>query len=207
MAAAEAAARSLAWEEFHPRSPTVSPRGVGSFLEPPSKPAKDTRDAIRDAYAECDGERRRLQRERRLTQGQRPQSASADQRRERQRARERYRAITLDDREVEERRRDKETRLLHLGRTLLAQAEGKLATTHERTQAQRRTLLQAREHARHQALVDELEARAEQHGTDLFQRAVDSSLVRLLETREAVATRRLEPRRRRTANYLLVLTF
>ena len=200
MSSAEAAARSLAWEEAHPRSPPISPRGVGSFLEPP-KQAMSTRDAISNAYAECDRDQRRMQRTRMLTQGQRPQSASADQRRERQRARELHRAITQpDDRQVEELRRVKEARLLQLGRTLLAQAEAKLATTHERTQAQRRTTLQAREHARQQALVDELGARAEQQGDERWQRAVDSSLVHLLETREAEAASRREQRRRRHAS-------
>ena len=117
MAASESAARSLAWEEAHPRSPTISPRGVGSFLKPPSKPPASTREAISNAHAECDRDCRRLQRTRLLTQSQRPQSASADQRRESRRA-----VTQPDDRQAEQRRRDKEARLLQLERTLLAQA-------------------------------------------------------------------------------------
>ena len=118
MPASESAARSLAWEEAHPRSPTISPRGVGSFLKPPSKPPASTREAISNAHAECDRECRRLQRTRLLTQSQRPQSASADQRRESRRA------VTQPvDRQAEQRRRDKEAQLLQLERTLLAQAD------------------------------------------------------------------------------------
>ena len=114
MATAEAAARSLAWEELHPRSPTSPSRSVSSFLASPSKPVmRSPYMTILDANAKCDHDRRRLQRTRMLTQGQRPQSASADQRRERQRARERHRAITQpEDRDSEELRRHKEARLL-----------------------------------------------------------------------------------------------
>ena len=117
MPASESAARSLAWEEAHPRSPTISPRGVGSFLKPPSKPPASTREAISNAHAECDRECRRLQRTRLLTQSQRPQSASADQRRESRRA------VTQPDRQAEQRRRDKEARQLQLEHALLAQAD------------------------------------------------------------------------------------
>ena len=92
MAASEVVAHSLAWEEAHPRSPAISPRGVGTFLKPPSKPPASTREAISNAHAECDRDCRRLQRTRLLTQSQRPQSASADQRR--QHARDSRRPVT-----------------------------------------------------------------------------------------------------------------
>ena len=182
--------------------PQQSPRRAAEFVYTPKITQwNKALFAINDANAECAALEGRIQRQREMRQGVRPQSGSAVEQARRELAKKRVARERRDDRRVakNERAEAADFHKLALELQLEANAELQLKTATTALRHVEGAHFQQKEAARAQMLADSLEGRSALMGELQWQRAVDNALVKLATTREDDAAMRASAKRRYAA--------